>query len=486
MARHRACHDTCTSAGWSRCWPSCWSAAEPRWPSCRPAGDAAPPPPARPAAVRRRADRGDRLVVRAGADRRRPGPGRRAELRPAGRGGGRRAGRGGRGGRRGTPTSGSRTTPPGPAPRAWPSSPRPRPPVPGRCWPPARSTWSPTPDTAATGDGRGRRLARPWTACWPARPGQPPVTLALRDPAGSGDGMLAAGAVGEAVWIADGMDASAESLAKAMPVTRTVTGAEPALPRSPGEVGVLAEHALLPVLRAGGPAAGYRVLAPTDHTALLRYSWFPTAAAVADPATAGAAGPAARHAHRRRRHPGPGRGRAAPAGRHRSAGGPGAAAAGRHGAAVRGAAAAPRGPRLHHLVRRRPAGRRPGRGGRVRIHERPRARLGPAADRRGQGRLRRHGPGAARRLPARPLGVRGQAVAHVGPPGAAAQRRADPGPPGRGGRRGRPAARPHRRHRPARHHPGRLPGRPGPVPAKGCPTTSWCSPTGATSPTPVR
>jgi hypothetical protein len=124
-----------------------------------------------------------------------------------------------------------------------------------------------------------------------SRPGeQPPVTLALPDPAGSGDGMLAAGAVGEAVWIANGMDASAESLLKAMAVTRTVTGVEPALPRSPGEVGVLAEHALLPMLRAGGPAAGYRVLAPTDHTALLRYSWFPTAAAVTDPATAGPLG----------------------------------------------------------------------------------------------------------------------------------------------------------------------------------------------------
>jgi hypothetical protein len=90
-----------------------------------------------------------------------------------------------------------------------------------------------------------------------SRPGeQPPVTLALPDPAGSGDGMLAAGAVGEAVWSANGMDASAESLLKAMAVTRTVTGVEPALPRSPGEVGVLAEHALLPMLRAGGPAAG--------------------------------------------------------------------------------------------------------------------------------------------------------------------------------------------------------------------------------------
>ncbi|HVH24086.1 MAG TPA: VWA domain-containing protein, partial [Pseudonocardia sp.] len=72
--------------------------------------------------------------------------------------------------------------------------------------------------------------------------------------------------------------------------TRTVAGVEPALPRAPGEVGVVPEHALLPVLRAGGPAAEYRVLAPADHTALLRYSWLPTATAVADPARAGALG----------------------------------------------------------------------------------------------------------------------------------------------------------------------------------------------------
>ncbi len=115
----------------------------------------------------------------------------------------------------------------------------------------------------------------------------PPVTLALRDPAESGDGMLAAGAVGEAVWIADGMDASALALARALPVTRIVSGTEPAVPRTPGEVGVLPEHALLPLLRSNGLAAGTTVLAPADHTATLRYSWLPTAAAAADPATAG-------------------------------------------------------------------------------------------------------------------------------------------------------------------------------------------------------
>ena len=119
-----------------------------------------------------------------------------------------------------------------------------------------------------------------------AQTGIPPVTLALRDPAGSGDGLLAAGAAGEAVWIDAGMDASAQALARMMPVTRTVPGSEPALPRSLGEVGVVPEYALLPALRAGSPEESHTVIAPADHTAALRFSWFPSAAAAADPAKA--------------------------------------------------------------------------------------------------------------------------------------------------------------------------------------------------------
>jgi von Willebrand factor type A domain/Bacterial extracellular solute-binding protein len=114
----------------------------------------------------------------------------------------------------------------------------------------------------------------------------PPPRLVVRDPAGSGDGMLGVGAIGEAVWITDGMDASALALARAMPAARTVPGAEPALPRTPGEVGAVPEYALLPVLRSNGVAPGTTALAPTDHTAVLRFSWLPTAAAAADPATA--------------------------------------------------------------------------------------------------------------------------------------------------------------------------------------------------------
>ena len=115
----------------------------------------------------------------------------------------------------------------------------------------------------------------------------PPGALVLRDPAGSGDGMVAAGAVGEAVWLAEGMDASALALGRVFPHTRSPAGSRAALPAAAGEIGVVPEYALAPALRAGDLPAGATVLAPTDRTALLRFSWLPTAAAAADPATAG-------------------------------------------------------------------------------------------------------------------------------------------------------------------------------------------------------
>jgi len=113
-----------------------------------------------------------------------------------------------------------------------------------------------------------------------------PVRLAVRDPAASGDGMLGMGAFGEAVWLKDGMDASAEALAAALPRTRTVKGDAPALPEGPGEVGLVPEHGLLAVREQVRP--GSVVLAPADHTAALRYSWLPTAAAAAEPVRAAA------------------------------------------------------------------------------------------------------------------------------------------------------------------------------------------------------
>lgn len=137
------------------------------------------------------------------------------------------------------------------------------------------------PDTAAevTAAGAGwRALADLVTA---PRSG---VRLVAHDPGGSGEGMLGLGAVGEAVWLDEGMDASADVLAGAVPRTRLVTGREPPLPARPGEVGLVAERTLL----QAGPErlSGLTVLAPADRTAELRHSWYPSAAAAADPGRA--------------------------------------------------------------------------------------------------------------------------------------------------------------------------------------------------------
>jgi hypothetical protein len=86
------------------------------------------------------------------------------------------------------------------------------------------------------------------------------------------------------------MDASAEALAMALPSTETV--ANQALPSEAGDVGLVSEYALVRLLENPNreAAAGVRdaVLLPgSDYTALLRYTWLPTAAAADDPALAG-------------------------------------------------------------------------------------------------------------------------------------------------------------------------------------------------------
>jgi hypothetical protein len=112
----------------------------------------------------------------------------------------------------------------------------------------------------------------------------PDTRLVVRDPAGSGDGLVGVGAVGEAVWIAEGMDPSALALSRIRRVTRATTEAAATLPANPDEVGVLPEYALAPVLERA--ALDTRTFAGADHTALLRYTWLPTAAAAGDPARA--------------------------------------------------------------------------------------------------------------------------------------------------------------------------------------------------------
>jgi Ca-activated chloride channel homolog len=113
------------------------------------------------------------------------------------------------------------------------------------------------------------------------------VRLRVRDPASSGDGLVGVGAIGEAVWLADGMNVSAETLFDALPSSRSVLGR--AVPGA-GEVGLMAEYALAPLVAGSAEASGAaaviqsdKIFAGSDYTALLRYTWLPTAAAMADP-----------------------------------------------------------------------------------------------------------------------------------------------------------------------------------------------------------
>ena len=92
--------------------------------------------------------------------------------------------------------------------------------------------------------------------------------------------MVAAGAVGEAVWLAEGMDASSLVLANVLKATRTVNYNLAATPEETGEVGLVPEYALLPTLGLAQDDRAY--IAPSDHTAVLRYTWLPSTDAVAD------------------------------------------------------------------------------------------------------------------------------------------------------------------------------------------------------------
>jgi hypothetical protein len=106
------------------------------------------------------------------------------------------------------------------------------------------------------------------------------LRLAVRSPAESGDGLIGAGALGEAVWLRSGMDASSMAMVDTVKQTRMVPGPGPALPSRRGEVGLVPEYALLPAL---GSLSDARVLTGNDRTALMRFTWFPTVAGTSDP-----------------------------------------------------------------------------------------------------------------------------------------------------------------------------------------------------------
>jgi hypothetical protein len=98
------------------------------------------------------------------------------------------------------------------------------------------------------------------------------MRLVVRDPAGSGDGLVGVGSLGDAVWEKKDMDASSLALIDAHRVARTVTGPGPALPSRTGEVALVPEYAL-----ARSPLPNNSVaVSPADYTGLLRFTWLPT------------------------------------------------------------------------------------------------------------------------------------------------------------------------------------------------------------------
>ncbi len=172
-------------------------------------------------------------------------------------------------------------------------------------WIPDDSSWPKLPSAAklATGAGAGTVVAtspmyfvtersspplptsaRSWTGLTALLAQQGTWSLAVRDPAASGDGMVAAGGLADAMLAARGPLVSALDLLRAWQEGTTVTAVRSALPQKPDQVGVVPEYALI----QSGQAKNYTVIAPTDGTSELRYTWFPTAAAEADSAKAAA------------------------------------------------------------------------------------------------------------------------------------------------------------------------------------------------------
>jgi Bacterial extracellular solute-binding protein/von Willebrand factor type A domain len=129
------------------------------------------------------------------------------------------------------------------------------------------------PATARSTVGLGTELGSPG-----------PWHLVVRDPVTSGDGMVAVGALATGVGAAKGPLVSALDMMRAWRAGSTSSASGAALPTRAGQVAVVPEYALLAVPRVGD----YTAAAFADRTALMRYSWFPTAAAVARPQLAAA------------------------------------------------------------------------------------------------------------------------------------------------------------------------------------------------------
>lgn len=117
---------------------------------------------------------------------------------------------------------------------------------------------------------------------------QDDIGLVIRDPASSGDGLVAAGSVGEGVWLDQGMNASAAAMVAALPSIRTVQ--EHAVPSEDGEIGLVPEYALASLLADDADARlrDATIVPGTDYSAMMRYTWLPTTAAAERPAVVAA------------------------------------------------------------------------------------------------------------------------------------------------------------------------------------------------------
>lgn len=128
--------------------------------------------------------------------------------------------------------------------------------------------------------------ARSWLGLARLLASQPqPWRLRLADPAAFGDGMVGAGALADAVLDADGPLVSALDLMRAWQAGSTAATPATALPTAPTQIAAVPEYVLL-----RSPRTAVTAYAPTDGTAMLRYSWLPTAAAEADPSRVAALG----------------------------------------------------------------------------------------------------------------------------------------------------------------------------------------------------
>ena len=107
--------------------------------------------------------------------------------------------------------------------------------------------------------------------------GRPP-SIVTRDPASTGDGLVALGGLGDAVWDSEGMDASALLLNKAYRTHRTAS-ALASMPLTADEVALVPEHLL-----GDNHSGGSVITAPADRTVMMRYSWYVTDVDASDPA----------------------------------------------------------------------------------------------------------------------------------------------------------------------------------------------------------